>query len=207
MRIERWTGPPVETHAYLVIDEPSREAWVVDAPLDTAEQVLACVRNEGLRLARLVLTHGHFDHLLDVERYQAAGIPVAINPLERPLLEAPQPRMFGLELDMPAVRIDEELGEGTLLRLGTEDWEVWHVPGHSPGHVVLYNTLRATLLGGDLLFQGGYGRVDLPGSDPEDMARSLARVLELPDETRVYPGHGPETTVGAERPWLQCLVI
>ena len=82
MRIQRWTGPPVATHTYLVIDEPSGEAWVVDAPLDTAGPVLEEVRGRGLRLTRCILTHAHFDHLLDAGRYHAAEVPVAAHPLE-----------------------------------------------------------------------------------------------------------------------------
>lgn len=203
MIIEKWTGPPVETHAYLLIDEPTQAAWVVDAPLETAAPVLEQVRQRGLRLERLLLTHGHFDHILDVEQYVRAGVPVAISPRERPLLAAPQTAMFGVSLEMPVFEPDEELGEGDALRLGEHEWTVWDVPGHSPGHVLLYCPARELIVGGDLLFHGGYGRVDLPGADPARMASSLLRLLELPDRTLVLPGHGPETTLGAEREWLE----
>jgi hydroxyacylglutathione hydrolase len=203
MKVERWTGPPVETHSYLVVDEPTREAWAIDAPLETAAAMLERVRERGWRLTRLILTHGHFDHILDAERYQEAGIPVAVHPLERALLDAPQTDLFGLPYPMPRVRIDEPLAEGQRLRLGPDEWEVWHVPGHAPGHVLLYCAARKTIFGGDLLFQNGYGRVDLPGADPATMAASLRRLLDLPPRTRVYPGHGPDTTLEAERPWLE----
>jgi hydroxyacylglutathione hydrolase len=206
MVIERWTGPPVETHTYLVIDEPSGEAWAIDAPLETAAPVLERVRERGLRLTRVVLTHGHFDHLLDLERYHEAGVPLAANPLDRALFQARQTDYFGLPYRMPRVRIDEEIGEGTRLRLGEDEWDVWHVPGHAPGHVLLYCAARETVLGGDMLFRAGYGRVDLPGADPAAMAASLLRLLELPPQTRVYPGHGPETTLAAERRWLEPLL-
>src|SRR5207237_10216084 len=86
MLIERWTGPPVDTHTYLVADEDSGEAWIIDAPLETAHLVLEHARGKGLRPRRLVLTHGHFDHILDVERYQEAGLPVAICGQERAIL-------------------------------------------------------------------------------------------------------------------------
>jgi len=206
MHIERWTGPPVDTHTYLVIDETGGEAWAIDAPLQTAAAVLDRVRSEGLRLTRLVLTHGHFDHILDVGLYQSAGIPVAASPLEQSMLDAPQTALFGLPYDMPAVRIDEAVGEGDRLHLGEDAWDVWHVPGHSPGHVLLYCAAENTVLGGDLLFRGGYGRVDLPGADPAAMAASLLRLLDLPNETRVCPGHGPEVTLGSERAWLEALL-
>lgn len=203
MIIRKWTGPPVETHTYLLVDQPTGSAWVIDAPLNTAGNVLAHLKAEGLQAQRVVLTHGHFDHILDVQRYRAAGISVAVSPKERPILEAPQTQMFGVPYPMPVFEPDEELTEGDRLELGGEAWEVWEVPGHSPGHVVLLNRSRSLLVGGDLLFQGGYGRVDLPGASPEAMVLSLLRILELPDETRVLPGHGPETTIGAERPWLE----
>ena len=206
IQIERWTGPPVETHTYLVIDAPTREAWAIDAPLETAAQVLDYAFARELRVTRLILTHGHFDHTLDAPVYQGSGLPVAVHPVERDVLDAPQTAMFGVPYPMPEVRIDEPLGEGQTLQLGGTEWTVWHVPGHSPGHVVLYNATEKILLGGDLLFREGYGRVDLPGSDPFRMRESLARLLTLPPETRVYPGHGPDTTVARERSWLEPLL-
>lgn len=202
MIIEQWTGPPVETHTYLLVDEPTRTAWVIDAPLETAETVLEHLQKHGLKLEQLILTHGHFDHILDVPHYRAAGIPVAISPRERELLQAPQTQMFGLPYDMPQFEPDAELAEGDTLKLGADTWTVWDVPGHSPGHILLYNSACDLILGGDLLFRNGYGRVDLPGSDPNQMAASLRRLLDLPDHTRVLPGHGPETTIGAERDWM-----
>lgn len=206
MRIEQWTGPPVETHGYLLVEEASREAWAIDAPLETAAAMLAHAREHDLRLTRLVLTHGHFDHLMDTPVFTEAGIPVAMHPLDNPLLAVPQPTLFGLPYEMPEVQVTETLSEGMRLRLGTDEWEVWHVPGHSPGHVILYCAALATVMGGDLLFAGGYGRVDLPGSDAAEMSRSLSRLLALPGETRVYPGHGPATTILAERRWLAPLL-
>jgi glyoxylase-like metal-dependent hydrolase (beta-lactamase superfamily II) len=206
MIIEQWTGPPVETHTYLLVDEPTRTAWVIDAPLDTAAPVLEHLRKQGLQAERLILTHGHFDHILDVSRYVQAGIPVSISPREQPLLRAPQTQMFGLPFPMPEFEPDEELAEGDTLQLGEDNWVVWDVPGHSPGHVLLYNAGCDLVVGGDLLFRSGYGRVDLPGSDPKQMANSLRRLLKLPDQTRVLPGHGPETTIGTERGWLQELL-
>ena len=202
MIIEKWTGPPVETHTYLLVDEPSRIAWVIDAPLDTAASVLRHVEERGLTLERVILTHAHFDHILDVERYCAAGIPVALCPREAPLLAVNQASLFGLPYAMPVFTPDEELAEGGTLQLAGHEWTIWEVPGHSPGHVILYDASQDLVVGGDLLFQGGYGRVDLPGSDPARMAESLRRLLTLPDGTMVLPGHGPETTIGAEREWL-----
>jgi hydroxyacylglutathione hydrolase len=206
MLIERYTGPPVDTHAYLIVDESTHEAWVIDAPLDTAGRILEYCRENNLNLTRLILTHGHFDHILDAPVYQAAGIPVAAHPEERAILKAPQTEMFGLPYAMPSFELDELLEEGGCLSLGGDRWEVWHVPGHSPGHILLYSPAGGVVFGGDLLFQGGYGRTDVPGADPAGMAASLKRLLQLPPGTRVYPGHGPDTTVGTERAWLAGLL-
>lgn len=206
MRIERWTGPPVDTHTYLVIDEAAGEAWVIDAPQDTAATVLARVQELGLRLSRAILTHGHFDHVLDAGKYAQAGIPIAAHPREQQVLSYPQTLLMGMTEEMPRITIDEELREGNRLRLGDSEWLVMHLPGHSPGHIVLYCAEQSTLLGGDMLFRGGYGRVDFPGCDPVEMANSLLRLLELPDATRVLPGHGPETILAAERTWLEPLL-
>ncbi len=202
MEIKRWTGPPVDTHAYLVWDEATREAWAIDAPLETWRLVDQWVRSRKLNLTRLILTHGHFDHVLDAERYQEQGIPIALHPADERLLSLEQTALFGLPYPMPKVTISQPLAEGDELTLGQDRWDVWHVPGHAPGHVILHCAAQATVLGGDLLFQGGYGRIDLPGADPVAMAHSLTRLLALPPETRVCPGHGPETTLGAEAEWL-----
>lgn len=206
MIIERWTGPPVDTHTYLVYDEPSREAWVIDAPLNTADAVLQRVETLGLTLTRMVLTHGHFDHLMDVERYAAAGVPVAAHAADRALLEAPQTSMFGLPYPMPKFAIDEKLTEGQRLSLGENEFEVRHTPGHAPGHVILYSPAADLILGGDLLFHQGFGRIDLPGANPLHMADSLERLLTLPDHTLVHPGHGQEITIGSERIWLPSII-
>lgn len=206
MVIERWTGPPVETHTYLVADEASGEAWVIDAPLQTAAAVLARCRERSYSLTRAILTHAHFDHILDAAAYEQAGVTLYLHPDDVPLLATPQTTLFGLNLEMPKIAAPKPLAEGDRLRLGDTDWEVRHTPGHAPGHVILYAPDQAAVLGGDLLFQGGYGRVDLPGSSPAAMAESLRRLLELPRETRVYPGHGPDTTLGKERAWLRDLL-
>lgn len=203
MEIQRWTGPPVETHCYLIYDRDAGEGWVFDAPLSTFDRVNRRAGELGIRLSRLILTHCHFDHLLDAALYRAAGIPVLAHPAGEVLLRLPQTQAFGLPQPMPQIQVDEPVGEGRRLELGGESWEVWHVPGHAPGHIALYSPGRGTLVGGDLVFQNGYGRIDLPFADPGEMARSLRRLLSLPDTTVILPGHGPRTTVGRERPWIE----
>jgi glyoxylase-like metal-dependent hydrolase (beta-lactamase superfamily II) len=206
MIIRTYTGAPIDTHGYLVADEASGEAWAIDAPLDTAAPLLNDARELGLRVTRLVLTHGHFDHLMDTPRYQEAGIPVAAHPLEQVVFDAPQAAVYNLPYAIPSVSIDQPLEEGARLRLGSSEWEVWHVPGHSPGHLLLYSPAEQTIFGGDLVFRGSCGRVDLPGCDPKAMVRNLSRLLDLPPETRIFAGHGPMTTLSAEQSWIRRLV-
>ena len=206
MIIRTYTGAALETHGYLVADEAAGEAWAIDAPLETAATLLNEARERDLRVTRLVLTHGHFDHIMDTPRYQGLGIPVVAHPLEQAVFTAPQGALFGIPYDIPRVTIDEPVEEGTRLRLGSSEWEVWHVPGHSPGHLLLHSSAERTIFGGDLLFHRSCGRVDLLGCDPDAMVRSLGRLLDLPPETRVFAGHGPATTLGAERSWLEALM-
>lgn len=204
--LNRWTGPPVDTHTYLLTDPATREGWVIDAPFGTAHEVLRHCREHDVRLSMVFLTHGHFDHLLDVSIYVDAGIPIGMSPLDRPLLQLPQTEAYGVPYPMPTFPVSRPFGEGDRLRLGDREWVVWHMPGHAPGHLALIQPDTGLVIGGDLLFRNAYGRIDLPLADAEEMTISLSRLLECPDSWRVLPGHGEETTIGAERSWLGPLV-
>lgn len=206
LTIHRFTGPPVETHAYLLIEADSGEAWVIDAPLETATACFNTSRAAGATISRLLLTHAHFDHILGLDDYADSGLPISLHPDENEWLDYPQTALFGLPMEMPSTRPTEQLNEGQTLRLGDLAFLVRHTPGHSPGSVCLYCESAGLLIGGDLLFQNGVGRTDLPGSDHGKLLDSLKRALRLPDDTRVLPGHGPETTIGAERTWLEALL-
>ena len=203
MRIERFTGGPTLTHGYLVWDPTTREALAVDAPQGTARALFRQAEAAGLNLLALVLTHGHFDHVLDVPEFDRRGVPVWAHPGDVPLLQYPQPALFGLPMTMPTVRLARELGEGDRLTVGACDWQVLRTPGHSPGSIALYAPAPGVLISGDVLFAGGMGRTDLPFADEPTLFRTLARLLALPGETRVLPGHGPETTLAGEAIWLR----
>ncbi len=186
-------------NCYLVYPAGSDEAVLVD-PGEEAGRFLAEAKSRGVRITAIWLTHAHIDHILGVPAVRAAtGAPIHLHPADRPLYEhAPtQARWFGLEVEtLPAP--DAELRHGQRLGLGTVAFEVRHVPGHSPGHVVL--VAPGAVIAGDVLFAGSIGRTDLPGGDLETLLRGIRReLLTLPDETVVYPGHGPATSIGAER--------
>ena len=132
---------------------------------------------------------------------RSTGAEIAAHPLDHDRLLHPRPVMapFDIPPSVPAV----DLAEGGEVRFGSIRLRVLHTPGHTEGSVCLYEPDDGLLFSGDTLFAGGWGRVDLPGGHPDAMVASLARLLDLEDRVRVYPGHGGETTIGRERPWLE----
>lgn len=200
VRIEVGAFGPWETNAYLVWDGRSPDALVLDPGMGAAAPLTARVAENGLRLHLIANSHGHVDHIFDNAPLKAAsGAPLAIHPDDAYRLDGRN--SYGFELD-PATA-DRELREGEQVRIGDLVFDVLHAPGHTEGSVCLYEERHALLLSGDVLFAGSYGRTDLPGGSDELMVSSLARLAgDLPDGVRVLPGHGPETTVGRERPWM-----
>ncbi len=200
-RVESWVLGAFQENGYLVSD-PSTGAAVLVDPGDDGERLVAAVRASlrahDLRLEGVWLTHAHLDHvgaLADVKR--AFDVPVHLHPLDRPTFDyAPRAAaMYGLPWT-PQPAPDQDFTEGQELALGDLRFHVMHAPGHAPGHVVIHG--HGIVLGGDVLFQGSVGRVDLPGADPRAFSRTLERVAALPPETVVYPGHGPPTAIGRE---------
>jgi hydroxyacylglutathione hydrolase len=149
-----------------------------------------------------VSTHGHWDHIGDNAAVsEHTGAAIAVHPLDRDRLTNPQPLWAPFEIppSVPAV----ELAEGGEIRFGDIRLTVLHTPGHTEGSVCLLAPDDGVLYSGDTLFAGGWGRVDLPGGDPAQMAESLARLATLEDAISVLPGHGPATTIGRERAWIE----
>lgn len=197
---------PLETNCYLFYCSKTRECAVID-PGAEAEKIFEAISSLNLKPIIILNTHGHVDHTganLDLkERYQ---VPIAIHPGDLPLLEEYLQLEFGLMLGArPAPAPDRLLADGEKIVIGETFLQVIHSPGHSPGSVCFY--ADHLLFAGDTLFCGGVGRTDLPGGSWKDLAHSLkARVMILPDETVVLPGHGPKTTIGEEResnPYLE----
>jgi hydroxyacylglutathione hydrolase len=211
------TGFPAGSFAancYLVAPEPGAECVIIDPGEGAAGTIAEIVADHRLKPVAVLLTHGHIDHVWSVAPVCGArGIPAYVHPGDRALLSDParglplgagQQLFGGLEFTEPDdVR---ELTDGTVLSLAGLEITVGHAPGHTPGSVV-FRSDPAVMFSGDLLFAGSIGRTDLPGGDTAAMMDSLARVcLTLPDETRVLPGHGPQTTIGVERASNQFLV-
>jgi glyoxylase-like metal-dependent hydrolase (beta-lactamase superfamily II) len=200
-RLEVGTFGPWETNAYLVWDGRSTDALVLDPGMGAAAPLMARVAVNGLRLHLIANSHGHIDHIFDdAPLMHASHAPLAIHADDAYRLEGRN--TYGFELE--AVTATRDLREGEQVRVGDLVFDVLHTPGHTEGSVCLYEERLGLLLAGDVLFAGSYGRTDLPGGNDEQMVASLARLArEMPGATRVLPGHGPETTIARELPWLQ----
>ena len=194
-------------NCWLLFDPSSHEGVIVD-PGEEHGRILDAVREAGLTITGIWLTHAHIDHILGVEPCRAAtGAPVWLHPADRRWYDAlpQQGMMFGID-GLAAPRPPEhELQAGDTVAVGDFRFAVRHVPGHAPGHVAFIG--HGLCVSGDVLFEDSIGRTDLAGGDLEALLASIRReILTLPDATRVLTGHGPETTVGRERrhnPFLQ----
>ncbi|NJK90479.1 MAG: MBL fold metallo-hydrolase [Blastochloris sp.] len=196
MKLLEYTGGLAETNAYLV---ETAEGWLlVDAP----EGVLDFVRERKIRVAALVLTHGHWDHIWDAADLVAwAQCPVYYHQDDELLITRPElMRDFGLPVDLKPVQATQFLKGGEEVDLVGKRFRILHVPGHCPGSICLYQQEEKTIFGGDVLFAGGVGRWDLPGGSRELLIEGIHnKLMVLPDEVIVYPGHGPATSIGQER--------
>lgn len=210
--IEIFTLGPFETNTLLVrppapaaAAEPSSGpgfCWVVDPSFGPAP-VLRRMAQLNLRPAAVVLTHAHVDHIAGVADILRAypGTPVWVHAAEAEWLGDPLlnlSAMSGLSITAPGPH--RLLAENEVLELGPTRWRVLHTPGHSPGGITLHHAESAQAICGDAIFAGSIGRTDFPGSDSATLERSIrTRIYTLPDQTRLYPGHGPPTTVGREK--------
>jgi hydroxyacylglutathione hydrolase len=192
---------PLQCNCSVIGDETTREAMVID-PGDDIKDVLALVRKHNLTVKQIVVTHAHIDHVGGAMKLRAAtGAPILLNQNDQALLKMldVQATWIGVE-DPGKVEIDQNIEQGDTVQAGSLTANVIHTPGHTEGSVCLYFPVEKKLIAGDTLFAGSIGRTDLPGGSMRKIINSLhEKVLTLPDETVVVPGHGPLTTIGEER--------
>ena len=206
LHLQTLTVGPLQENCYLLTDPETRQAVLVD-PGDEPARILAALA--GFDLTAVWLTHAHFDHIGALAAVQRQlPVPVYLHENDRELFAhaAQSAAFFGLSLEQPTCETTP-LSHGQRLNLGRFEATCLFTPGHAPGHMAFYLPEAGVVLAGDALFAGSVGRTDLPGGDQAQLLESVRReLLTLPEATRVLPGHGPETTVGAERrsnPFLQ----
>src|SRR5579872_6006016 len=192
---------PLQCNCSVIGDEATHEAMVID-PGDDIADVLEIIRENGLTVKQIVVTHAHIDHVGGAMKLrQATGAPILLNQNDYALLKMLDVQASWIGVPPPGkVDIDQNIGQADTVRAGSLIANVLSTPGHTEGSVCLYFPSEKKLVAGDTLFAGSIGRTDLPGGSFEKIIDSLHdKLLALPDETVVIPGHGPQTTIGEER--------
>lgn len=201
MKIENFVLGPVGTNCYIVSNEGTKECFLVDMAACPPELV-SHIKNSGLTVKAVLLTHGHFDHIMGLDRFlEEFPAPVYACAAEKELLESPQLNSSSGMLGQPyTFHGAQYVKDGDLLDIAGMKIQVIQTPGHTIGGCCYYIADEQTLFSGDTLFRASIGRTDLPTGSMGALVRSVKeKILVLPDETRVYPGHMEETTVGYEK--------
>lgn len=213
MKISRFQFSLFGINTYLLSDPDTHDCAVIDPGMIDSEEEQAIadfIDSNGLHLTHIINTHLHIDHAAGIYFLQQKyGAPLFAHPADMPLGERIdlQAKNFGIREKVNNVTDSTPLHDGDVIHIGKGELRVIHIPGHSPGHIALYDKVDGLLIGGDILFAGSIGRTDLPGGSHSQLIHGIrTRLLTLPPETIVYPGHGPATTIGHEaktNPYLQ----
>ena len=201
--LQRVVGP-IATNLYVLGDEPSREAIAIDTATPCVEWLTQTLAERGWALKIIVSTHRHWDHIGDNAAVAGAtGALIAAHVADRHGLERPtgSNAPFPIPPSVPAI----DLAEGSKISFGEIELDVLHTPGHTEGSVCLLARGERLLFTGDTLFAGGWGRTDLPGGSEAELVDSLSRLSRMDDDLRVLPGHGSNSTIAREKPWLEAV--
>ena len=202
MLIYQFPSPPIQTNAILIAAAKNGAAAVIDPASGSTKHILRQAATDQLKIEKILLTHSHWDHFADAHILQEkTGAPLYAHALDAKNIESPGEDKLPLFTPIAAAKVDHFLKEGDVIQVGSLLLEVIHTPGHSPGGVCFYLRKESILFSGDTLFCGSMGRLDLPTGNAPNMWASLKKLANLPKQTRVIPGHGPETTIGQES-WL-----
>ncbi|MFA5250456.1 MAG: MBL fold metallo-hydrolase [Parachlamydiales bacterium] len=202
MLIEIFLLGPLGNNTIVIASEKTHEAAVIDPSFGSEEVVVPYLKKKHLQLKAILLTHSHWDHIAGAaDLKKSLPAPIYIHPLDLGNLEEPGSDRLPLIFAIEAVKADHLVKDGELIRIGEIVLQVLHTPGHTPGSVCYFGEKEKILFSGDTLFQGTMGSLNLPTSQPEKMWPSLKKLSRLPQETKVFPGHGKATTIGRES-WL-----
>lgn len=206
-------GGIAQTNAFVIADEKAKQAVLFDAPDHTAGRLMEEVKRRGWDLIGLWLTHGHFDHIADhavvSKAFPKAKVLIHRDDEEMLQRASMQSELFGLPFVVPDRSADGYVEDNQVLTIGDLKVHALHTPGHAPGHIAYWLAEEKVLVGGDLIIGGSVGRTDLPGANPAAFIDSLRRVMKLPGETKLLPGHGEVSTLGDEgknNPYLRELI-
>lgn len=209
LKIKTLSLGELNTNCYIIWDKETLKAWVVD-PADSGDLISEEIVREGLHLEKIILTHGHFDHILGLleVKLNFPHAPIYLHKKDLFLVKSVQERVnFWLKRKVDPVPLpDTNYKEDSTLKLSGKEFKVIETPGHTPGSVCLYCSQENLLISGDTLFKHAIGRTDFKYSDHEKIKKSLEKLINLPANTIIYPGHGKQTTIKDEVDWLETII-
>ncbi len=203
MIIQVFPSGPFKTNAYVIACSDTKKTAIIDPAPQSTLTIIPFIEKQGLHVQKILLTHSHWDHIADAADMKATyQVPVLVHPKDAKNLQEPGSDGIPLFISIEPVEPGGFFGEGDIISVGNLKLEALETPGHTPGGVCFYIKEHGALISGDTLFCGTMGRLSIPTGEPDAMWKSLIKLSHLPAITKVYPGHGDPTTIGAEH-WLQ----